>query len=71
MPTLADQLRQQRERRGWTQLELSRRSGVPQPSISRIEAGDRLQPRVQLVARLAKALGVPVEYLVVEWLQTT
>ena len=68
MLTLGQQLRIHRERHGWSQSELSRRSGVPQPSISRIEGGARLQPRVHLVARLARTLGIPVEGLLVAWL---
>lgn len=51
-------IRQERQRRDWSQRELSERSGVPQPTISRMEAGVR---KLDLVAleRIAKAFGVP------------
>jgi transcriptional regulator with XRE-family HTH domain len=51
-------VRQEREKRGWSQRKLSERSGVPQPTISRIEAGVR---KLDLVAleKIAKAFGVP------------
>ncbi len=51
-------IRQERERRDWSQRDLAERSGVPQASISRMEAGVR---RVDLIAleRIAKAFGIP------------
>ena len=51
-------VRQERQRRGWTQRQLSERSGVPQPTISRIEAGVR-KLDLEALERIAKAFGVP------------
>lgn len=48
-----------RRRASLTQRELSRRSGVPQPTISRIEAG-RMEPTYQLLDRLLRACGMEV-----------
>lgn len=46
---------------GWSQSELSRRSGVHPTTISQIESG-RLQPYKSQLKKLAKALGVyPVD----------
>ena len=52
-----------RNTKGWSQAELARRSGVPQQTISRIEAGTR---RVDLyvLERLARALGVNASVLI-------
>ena len=47
----------ERKRRGWSQVELARRSGVDQPSISRIEAG-LIDPALGTLERLAGALGM-------------
>ena len=51
-----------RAKRGWTQAELSRRSGVPQNTISQIETSVQ-DPRVNTLRRLATALGVSLDAL--------
>ena len=48
-----------RRRVGITQRELARRSGVSQPTISRIEAG-RMSPTYELLDRLLHACGMEV-----------
>ena len=50
-------LKMARRRAGVTQRELSRRSGVPQPTISRIESG-RMSPTYELLDRLVASCGV-------------
>jgi transcriptional regulator with XRE-family HTH domain len=54
---LGSNLRAARKRRGWTQEELSERSGVQAGEISRMEAGKR-DPQVSTVEKLAEALEV-------------
>lgn len=44
---------------GWTQEELARRAGLRQPRIAEIERGDA-NPRLETLARVARALGVEV-----------
>jgi transcriptional regulator with XRE-family HTH domain len=53
-----------RNAKGWSQAELARRSGVPQPTISRLEA--RKSNSIDLVnlERLADALGVNAAVLI-------
>jgi transcriptional regulator with XRE-family HTH domain len=53
-----------REAKGWSQAELARRSGVPQPTISRIEAGESGSISLANLERLADALGVDAGYLI-------
>ena len=67
--TLGELIRSTRETRGMSQTTLATLAQVSQETVIRIEAGERLQPRVHLVARMARALGIPVEALVVHWLQ--
>lgn len=55
----------QRERRGWTQLELAQEAAVPRSSVSAIESG-RLTPSVATALLLARALEVSVETLFAE-----
>ncbi len=48
-----------------SQKELSRLSGVSEPSLCRYLRGD-IKPRMDIVQNLAKALGVPAIYLIGE-----
>jgi transcriptional regulator with XRE-family HTH domain len=49
-----------RRRAGFTQRELARRSGIPQPSISRIERG-QVSPTVDTLERLLRATDQELE----------
>jgi transcriptional regulator with XRE-family HTH domain len=51
-------LEELRNAKGWSQAELARRSGVPQPTISRIEARESRSVNLDNLERLADALGV-------------
>lgn len=54
---LAESLRAARQRKGWTQSELSAASGVPQSHISRIERGV-VDLRVSSLVALARILDL-------------
>ncbi|MCI1893027.1 MAG: helix-turn-helix domain-containing protein [Schleiferilactobacillus harbinensis] len=58
-------LREEREKAGLTQAQLSDKSGVPQTTISGIENSGK-KPNVVAAHRLADALGVTMEELLVE-----
>jgi transcriptional regulator with XRE-family HTH domain len=60
----ADMLKQAREKAGLSQTALAERTGLPLRSIQNWEQGHRA-PRVAVVPRLAQAVGVPVEKLLV------
>jgi transcriptional regulator with XRE-family HTH domain len=53
-------LRAERTRRGVSQARLGKRTGVPQPAISRIEAGLEV-PSLERWARLLAGLGLKPE----------
>lgn len=57
-------IRELREKKGWSQSELARRSGVKQGVLSYIESGKTKNPRVDTLSAIALALGVTVEKLV-------
>jgi transcriptional regulator with XRE-family HTH domain len=57
-------IRELREKKGWSQSELSRRSGVKQGVLSYIENGRTKHPRVDTLAAIAAALGTTVEKLI-------
>lgn len=44
--------------------ELARRAAVSPGTVSKLEGGARLSPSLELGKRLAKALGVTLDYLV-------
>lgn len=54
----AARIKAERERRGWTQYQLARRSGIPEGTVKNLEqSATWLRP--DNAERLAKALGVP------------
>lgn len=62
---LGEKIRKLRQLRGLTQKELAKRAGLSELSIVLYEKGDR-RPRVDVIAKIAKALDVSVEYLLSE-----
>jgi transcriptional regulator with XRE-family HTH domain len=59
---LAEALRQAREKRGWTQVQLADRAGISQSLLARYESGEYL-PGAENLVRVADALGIGVEKL--------
>jgi transcriptional regulator with XRE-family HTH domain len=55
-------LRELREQRRWSQMELSRQSGVSQSFINYLEAGLK-QPTLTTMNKLASAFGVSIAEL--------
>jgi len=60
---VGNRLRRLRDRKPWTQAELSRASGVPLQTIKDIERGASKRPRNRTVRALADALQVSASYL--------
>lgn len=60
---LADRLKAARERKGWSQRDLAKESGVPYSTIWRLENGATLDPKGRLLHKLATSLDVSVDYL--------
>ena len=56
-------IKQLREERGLTQLALAKRADVAQGYISSLEAGEKRNPSITILKRIAKALSVPVTEL--------
>jgi len=51
-------LKELREARGWSQLELGEHAGVRQATISEMETGLTRRVSLEVLDRLARALGV-------------
>lgn len=60
---LANRVATVREARRLSQGELARISGVPQPTIARVESGVIKSPGAAILKRLAEALSTPVDDL--------
>jgi transcriptional regulator with XRE-family HTH domain len=56
-------IRELREKRQMTRVELAKKARVTTAYVSMIEAGKRRSPSLPVLRRLAKALGVPVTEL--------
>ena len=56
-------IRQLRERKNLTQEELAKKAGITRSHLSLLEAGHRRNPSLDVLKRLARALGVPVTEL--------
>lgn len=59
----ADKIEFLRISRGWSKRDLARRSKVSVPSIYEVERGNNQSPK--LLKKIAKALGVETEALII------
>jgi len=64
MATIGENVKTVRNKLGLTQDDLVRKSGVKHITLTKIESNVVVKPSVQTVAKIAKALGVPMEDLV-------
>ena len=65
--SLAQRIRQRREQLALSQSELARRTGVPQSRISEFENGSKTGMTLDTAKRLARVLGVSIDYLAGTW----
>jgi len=56
--TVADRLKEARHAAGLSQTELARASGVPLRTITNLEQGIALKPKLATATKLAKALKI-------------
>ncbi len=59
----AGRLKEARQRVGWSQTELGKRSGVHAMAISRLERGDKKDVTGVTLRKLSIALGVSADWL--------
>lgn len=63
-PSIGDRIRKARKRRGLSQRDVARLSGVSLSLISKLEQGERQDTRTETLRKLAVALGVPTMTLI-------
>lgn len=61
--TIGNNIKKLRAKLRLTQDDLARKSDVKYTTLSKIESGVVTKPTVQIIAKIAKALGVSVEDL--------
>jgi transcriptional regulator with XRE-family HTH domain len=61
---LSDRIKSLREAKGWTPNRLAKEATVPQPTIWRLEKGLVRNPKMEVLRKVANALGVTVDQLV-------
>ena len=64
MALVAKRLERLRLSKGLSRRQLSIQADIPQGIISRLERGEQAYPSVPVAMRLARVLGVSVDYLV-------
>ncbi len=65
--TLGQQIKQRREHLGLSQSELARLAEMPQPRLSEYERGAKTDMTLWTAKRLARVLGVSIDYLASTW----
>ena len=63
-------LKRQRMLKGWSQEKVAQLAEVSPSTISKIETGERAGPNSRSLRKVADALGVPMEDLILEEEQT-
>lgn len=63
MATIGENIKKYRNKLGITQDDLVRNSGVKHTTLTKIEGDFVQKPSVQVIAKIAKALGVSIEDL--------
>ena len=63
MWAFGQRMRKRREQIGMSQLELARLTGMPQARLSEFEHGVRTEMTVSTALKIARALGVGIDYL--------
>lgn len=58
-----ERVRQRRQERGWTRAELAQRAQVEASTVSRLERGGAQEITLSVARRIARALGLSLDYL--------
>ncbi|MAD47091.1 MAG: hypothetical protein CMH98_19020 [Oceanospirillaceae bacterium] len=60
---LSSRIQEKLTEKGWSVTELARRAGMQQPTLHRIISGVTQEPKIDSLERIAKALGVDLQWL--------
>ncbi|OQX86076.1 MAG: hypothetical protein B6D55_06620 [Candidatus Omnitrophica bacterium 4484_70.2] len=62
--TIAKNIRKYRKKLGLTQVQLAKKANIPYSTYLNIELAYTLNPSIQMIVKIAKALGVSVDELI-------
>lgn len=62
--TIGKRMKSYRVLKGWSQNQMSKRSGVPRPTIVSVENGTQASISIENAMKLADALGITIDELV-------
>ncbi len=62
--TIAKNIKKYRKKLGLSQDQLARKANIPYSTYLKIESGYTLNPSIQTIANIAKALGVSLDELI-------
>ena len=62
--TISENIKKARTKLGLTQDDLAKKADIKYTTLMKVEGGTVNKPSVQTMAKIAKALGVPMEDLV-------
>jgi len=65
--TIGERIKKLRQELGLSQQGLAQKAGVRRPTISELESGKQQGLTVDTAKRLARALGVGIDYLAGTW----
>lgn len=63
MATIGENIKRLRTRQGLSQDDLARKAGLKYSTLAKIEGDFVTKPGVQMIAKIAKELGVSIEEL--------
>ncbi len=63
MVTVGENIKRIRAKQGITQDDLAKKTGIKYSTLAKIEGDFVKKPGVQMIAKIAKVLGVPMEDL--------
>lgn len=61
--TFGERVTALRTQKAWSQPELAAKAGIPYMTVWRIEANKHRYPRLDIAAKLARTLGVTLDFL--------
>lgn len=60
--TIGERIKAEREQRGWSKVELAKRSGVSDRTIGYYEHGQR-EPQFEAIGKIMKAMGFQMQFV--------